>query len=40
MSYTEENNATLITWDAELLQRGAAIVQTLTPQMWLEQYGA
>lgn len=40
VAVAEEKNATLITWDVEVLQRGAAIVHTLTPQMWLEQHGA
>jgi predicted nucleic acid-binding protein len=28
---------TLITWDAEMLQRSPAIVTASTPQMWLDQ---
>ena len=26
-----------IAWDAELLERGAGVVTTLTPQEWLEE---
>jgi len=33
----ETFNATLITWDAETLQRGPAIVSTLTPAEWVER---
>ncbi len=29
--------ATLLTWDAEMLERGAKVVQTTTPARWLEQ---
>ncbi len=31
----KEAGATLITWDAELLERGAAAVRTMTPAEWL-----
>jgi hypothetical protein len=27
----------LIAWDAELLERGAGVVTTLTPLQWLEE---
>jgi predicted nucleic acid-binding protein len=30
-------DATLITWDSEMLERGAKVVQTMTPAQWLEQ---
>jgi predicted nucleic acid-binding protein len=33
----ETFNATLITWDAEMLQRSPAVVPTLTPAEWVEQ---
>jgi predicted nucleic acid-binding protein len=33
----ETFNATLITWDAEMLQRSSAFVPTLTPAEWVEQ---
>lgn len=29
--------ARLITWDVEMLNRGAAVVSTATPTMWLEE---
>jgi predicted nucleic acid-binding protein len=31
----EEYAATLVTWDGEMLQRGVAIVTTITPDDWL-----
>ncbi|MBM4050725.1 MAG: type II toxin-antitoxin system VapC family toxin [Planctomycetes bacterium] len=31
--------ATLVTWDAELLQRGRAVVPVLTPTEWLAKHG-
>lgn len=36
----ERQDATLITWDAEMLERGAAVVSTLTPAEWLEEQAA
>ncbi|MCP4373465.1 MAG: type II toxin-antitoxin system VapC family toxin [Deltaproteobacteria bacterium] len=33
----EEFDAILVTWDTEMLKRGAAIVQTITPALWLAQ---
>ncbi len=33
----EEFDAILVTWDTEMLKRGAAIVQTITPALWLVQ---
>ncbi len=30
-------DAKLITWDTEMLERGARVVQTMTPARWLEQ---
>lgn len=32
--------ARLITWDVEMLDRGAAVVPTATPTMWLEESAA
>jgi predicted nucleic acid-binding protein len=29
-------DATLITWDAEMLERGSEVVRTVTPSHWLE----
>jgi len=40
VAVAEMFNATLITWDAEMLQRGPAIVPTLTPIRWVEQQTA
>jgi predicted nucleic acid-binding protein len=37
VAVAEMFNATLVTWDAEMLQRGSAVVQTLTPTAWREQ---
>ncbi len=34
VAVAETFNATLITWDAEMQQRGSAVVQTLTPTEW------
>ena len=31
--------ATLITWDAEMLERGSEAVRTVTPSHWLEALG-
>ena len=36
----ETFGATLITWDAEMLQRGPAVVSTLTPTEWLKHQRA
>ena len=36
VALAEEFNATLITWDNEMLQRSAAVVQLLTPSAWME----
>lgn len=36
----EAMRATLITWDAEMRERGAAAVPTATPEEWLEQQQA
>jgi predicted nucleic acid-binding protein len=33
----EASNATLITWDDEMLERSPAVVPTMTPSQWLEQ---
>ncbi len=32
-------DATLITWDAEMLERGSGVVKTVTPSHWLEALG-
>ena len=32
----EECEATLVTWDQEMLNRGAAVVETQTPEQWLD----
>jgi predicted nucleic acid-binding protein len=32
-------DATLITWDAEMLERGPRMVETVTPSHWLEVLG-
>jgi len=40
VAVAETFNATLITWDAEMLQRSPAIVPTLTPTEWVEQQRA
>jgi predicted nucleic acid-binding protein len=32
-------DATLITWDAEMLERGLGAVETVTPSHWLEMLG-
>ncbi len=37
VAVAETFNATLVTWDVEMLQRGSAIVQTLTPTEWMQQ---
>ncbi len=36
VALTEAQADTLITWDKELLQRGPAVVSTLTPADWLQ----
>ena len=35
LAVAQLNNSTLITWDAEMLQRGPAVLPTLTPSDWL-----
>lgn len=37
VAVAETFNATLITWDAEMLRRSSAIVPTLTPTEWAER---
>jgi len=37
VAVAETLNATLITWDAEMLQHGPTIVPTLTPREWVER---
>lgn len=32
----EEFTTTLVTWDGNMLQRGAAVVATMTPEDWLQ----
>jgi hypothetical protein len=32
----ESHDATLVTWDQEMLDRGAAVVDTQTPKQWTE----
>jgi len=36
VSVAETCGATLVTWDVEMLERGAGAVTTMTPQMWIE----
>jgi len=36
MNFTEASNATLITWDDGMLQRGPVVVPTMTPLQWME----
>jgi predicted nucleic acid-binding protein len=36
VAVAEEFNAFLVAWDAEMLARGAAVVSTTTPQVWLD----
>ena len=36
VALTEAHADTLITWDKELLQRGPAVVPTITPADWLQ----
>jgi predicted nucleic acid-binding protein len=35
VAVAEAFNATLITWDTEMLERAAAVVPTVTPSDWL-----
>ncbi len=37
VAVAEEFDTLLVTWDTEMLERGAAIVQTITPALWLAQ---
>jgi len=39
VAVAEMFNATLITWDIEMQQRGSAVVQTLTPTEWNKRQG-
>ena len=36
VAVAEEADATLITWDNDMLQRGPAVVTTITPADWLQ----
>jgi len=36
VAVAEEFTATLVTWDGEMLQRGAALVTTVTPDDWFK----
>jgi predicted nucleic acid-binding protein len=36
VAVAEEFNAFLVAWDAEMLARGAAVISTTTPQVWLD----
>lgn len=38
VAVAEEFATTLITWDSEMLQRGAALVTTMTPDDWLKAH--
>ena len=40
VAVAEAFNTTLITWDAEMLQRSPAVVAALTPTEWMEQQRA
>lgn len=40
VSTAEAHDATLVTWDQEMLDRGAAVVETRTPEQWIEANGA
>ena len=40
VAVAEMFNATLVTWDTEMLQRGSAVVQTLAPTEWRGQRAA
>ncbi len=35
LAVAQQHDATLITWDTEMLQRGPAVLPTLTPTDWL-----
>jgi hypothetical protein len=35
VAVAEGHGATLVTWDAEMLRRGAAAVPVMTPAEWL-----
>ena len=37
IAVAKQAGATLITWDLEMLERGAALVTTMTPEQWLEE---
>ncbi len=37
VAVAEEFDTLLVTWDTEMLERGAAIAQTITPALWLAQ---
>lgn len=37
VAVARELNATLATWDVEMLQRGSAVVHTCTPRQWVEK---
>jgi predicted nucleic acid-binding protein len=39
VAVAEAFNATLITWDAEMIERGSGIVPTVTPSQWMDQPG-
>ena len=36
MNCTIDASVLVVTWDLEMLERGALIVQTATPQGWIE----
>jgi predicted nucleic acid-binding protein len=40
VSVAETFNARLIAWDAEMLERGAEVVATMTPLEWMEEQPA
>ncbi len=37
VALAQEMGAALITWDREMLERGAALVRTMTPEQWLRE---
>jgi predicted nucleic acid-binding protein len=39
VAVAEVSNSLLITWDAEMLERGPAVVPTITPAQWLAEQG-
>jgi predicted nucleic acid-binding protein len=39
-SVAETSDAILIVWDAEMLERGADVVTTMTPLAWMEEQAA